>query len=297
MKIIVTDSYDDLNSRHVTQITRYDHKTKDFIKISQSAYQIDFERLEYLMSLLNGKLTVKIENFCQRDHFLLNTIYVLAKNKMRTKFVQKGHFLTSDMPKINFQITMRDKFETVELAKAFQKFQDDVLGFIQFDFQINKRAPGNKIIKTFLANSSKFTKMKVNSYVNFLEADSLEADRVQHIEELSLSFFESSSKLNGIIGRFSSLKKLFITLNRPPEILDLSHLTQLKRFKLKIKNNSNHVITNSDMAEKTPKLRGFNLQNIVLSDDGLEQFCIDAPEHQVNFDAMLPISQQRQRDN
>lgn len=27
-----------------------------------------------------------------------------------------------------------DKFETVELAKAFQKFQDDLLGYIQFDF-------------------------------------------------------------------------------------------------------------------------------------------------------------------
>lgn len=34
MKIIVTDSYDDLNSRHVTQITRYDHKAKDVIKIT-----------------------------------------------------------------------------------------------------------------------------------------------------------------------------------------------------------------------------------------------------------------------
>ena len=42
---------------------------------------------------------------------------------------------------------MRDKFETLELAKAFQKFQDDVLGFIQFDFQINKRTAGNRIIK------------------------------------------------------------------------------------------------------------------------------------------------------
>lgn len=86
----------------MTQITRYDHKVKDFIKITQSAYQIDFERLEYLISLLNGDLTVKIENFFQRDHFLINTIYVLAKNKMRRKFVSKGNVLTSEMPKINF---------------------------------------------------------------------------------------------------------------------------------------------------------------------------------------------------
>lgn len=58
--------------------------------------------MEYVISLFNGNLTVKIENFGQRDHFLLNTIYVLAKNKMRTKFVRKGHFLTNAMPKINF---------------------------------------------------------------------------------------------------------------------------------------------------------------------------------------------------
>ena len=208
LKVIVTDSQE--YSRYVTQITRYDHKVKDFIKMTQSAYQIDFERLEYLISLLNGDLTVKIENFFQRDHFLINTIYVLAKNKMRQKFASKGSVLTSEMPKINFQVLMRDadKFETVELAKAFQKFQDDLLGFIQFDFQINKRTAGNKIIKTFLTHSTKFTRMKVHSYVNFLEADSLETEKVERIEKLSLSFFESSNKLNGIIGKFSNLKSL-----------------------------------------------------------------------------------------
>lgn len=147
---------------------------------------------------------MKIENFFQRDHFLINTIYVLAKSRMRQKFASKGSLLTSEMPKINFQVLMRDadKFETVELAKAFQKFQDDLLGFIQFDFQINKRTAGNKIIKTFLTHSTKFTRMKVHSYVNFLEADSLETEKVERIEKLSLSFFESSNKLNGIIGKF-----------------------------------------------------------------------------------------------
>lgn len=66
--------------------------------------------------------------------------------------------------------------------------------------------------------------MKVNSYVNFLDADSLEIEKVKRIEKLSLSFFESSNKINGIIGRFSNLRSLFITLNKQPEILDLSHL-------------------------------------------------------------------------
>lgn len=73
-------------------------------------------------------------------------------------------------------------------------------------------------------NSNKFTQMKVNSYVNFLDADSLDTDKVKRIEKLSLSFFESSNKINGIIGRFTNLKTLFITVNKPPEILDLSHL-------------------------------------------------------------------------
>lgn len=95
---------------------------------------------------------------------------------------------------------------------------------MQFDFQINKRAAGNKIIKTFFQNSTKFTRMKVHSYVNFLEAESLETDKVERIEKLSLSFFESSNKLNGIIGKFSNLKSLCVTLNKVPEILDLSHL-------------------------------------------------------------------------
>ena len=61
LKVIVTDSQE--YQRYVTQITRYDHSIKEMVKITQSAYQIDFERLEYLISLLNGDLTVKIENF------------------------------------------------------------------------------------------------------------------------------------------------------------------------------------------------------------------------------------------
>lgn len=46
-------------------------------------------------------------------------------------------------------------------------------------------------------------------------------------------------------------------------------------------------------AEKTPLLQGFNLKNIVLPDNGLDLFCIDAPEHQVVFDMMLPITHKK----
>lgn len=89
-------------------------------------------------------------------------------------------------------------------------------------------------MKSFLMNSTKFNQMKVNSYVNFLDADSLDLEKVKRIEKLSLSFFESSNKINGIIGRFTNLKSLFITLNKPPEILDLSHLVNLQKFKIRI---------------------------------------------------------------
>lgn len=67
--------------------------------------------------------------------------------------------------------------------------------------------------------------MKVHSYVNyFLEADSIETEKVERIKKLSLSFFDSSSKLNGIIGKFSNLKSLCVTLDKVPDVLDLSHL-------------------------------------------------------------------------
>ena len=156
-----------------------------------------------------------------------------------------------------------DKFETVELSKAFQKFQDDLLGYIQFDFQLNKRTAGNKIIKTFMENSTKFKRMKVHSYVNFLESESLDTSKVERFEKLSLSFYESSNKLNGIIGKFTNLKTLCVTLNKLPDVLDLSHLLHLRKFKLKIKNNSNHIIMssggNDSSIEKAPTLNQFNL--------------------------------------
>lgn len=136
----------------------------------------------------------------------------------------------------------------------------------------------------------------MHSFVNyFLEADSLETDKVERIEKLSLSFFDSSSKLNAIIGKFSSLKSLCVSLDKVPDILDLSHLVHLSKFKLKIqRNNSNQIIINSgggDLGvEKTPTLQSFNLQSIVLSDAGLDHFCVSAPDHLVNFNTMLPVS-------
>ena len=69
---------------------------------------------------------------------------------------------------------MSDQFETVSMAKHFEKFDDKLLGFIQFDFQISKRVTGNRILKTFLTNSNKFTHIKINSYINFLDAESLD---------------------------------------------------------------------------------------------------------------------------
>lgn len=97
---------------------------------------------------------------------------------------------------------MLDKFETLEMAKTFQKFKDDLLGSIQFDFQINKKTTGNRIIKIFLMNSNKFTQMKINSPMNFLEADSIVTQNVDRIEKLSVTLFESLSKLNSVIAKF-----------------------------------------------------------------------------------------------
>jgi len=42
------------------------------------------------------------------------------------------------------------------MAKAFEKFEDEYLGYVSFDFQANKRVTGNRILKTFLKNSLKF---------------------------------------------------------------------------------------------------------------------------------------------
>ena len=69
-------------------------------------------------------------------------------------------------------------------------------------------------------------------------------------------------------------------------------MTNLEIVNLKIEKNTSHVIINSGQNEKesVPILQGFNLQNIVLRDQGLKHLCIDVREHQVEFDKMLPLS-------
>ena len=105
---------------------------------------VDFHRLDYVLKLLNGDLTIKIELFAERDYFLLNTIFNLI-SKLRKKkdlnfqprYLEKYRDSFDSLlkkPKVNFQIIMSDKFDTVNMAKHFEKFDDEFLGFIQFDF-------------------------------------------------------------------------------------------------------------------------------------------------------------------
>ena len=132
---------------------------------------------------------------------MLSTIYTLVK-KLRAKkpiihFDQKQH-----QQKINFQLIMGDQFETVSLANLFEKFDEDLLGVIQFDFQINKRVTGNRILKSFLMHSTKFQNIKINSYINFLDQESLEAPNMARFEKFSLSLYDNTGKLNGILSKF-----------------------------------------------------------------------------------------------
>lgn len=82
-------------------------------------------------------------------------------------------------------------------------------------------------------------------------------------------------------------------MNKLPELLDLSHLADLSQLKLYIKQNSSHVIKTggNNAGDDIPHLIGFNLQNIVLSDSGLDKLVIDARENQVVFREMLPMDQ------
>ena len=162
---------------------------------------VDFHRLDYVLKLLNGNLTIKIELFAERDYFLLNTIFnLLAKLRkkkdlnLQQRYIEKfkeSFDSVNEKPKVNFQIIMSDKFDTVNMAKHFEKLDDQFLGFIQFDFQIGKRTTGNRILKTFLSNCSKFKHIKINSYINFLDAETLDAQNTGRFEKLSLSFHDS----------------------------------------------------------------------------------------------------------
>ena len=193
--------------------------------------------------MLNGDLTIKIERYQDRDDFMLNTIYTLVRKLRKKKPIifYEGCNKPRDQ-KINIQLIMGDSFETVPLASLFEKFSEDFLGAIQFDFQINKRVTGNRILKSFLMHSNKFTEIKINSYINFLDAESLETVDMCRFEKLSLSLYDNTNKLNGIISKFKNLKELEIKINKSPDILDLAHMQKLRFFKLFIEKNTSHVI-------------------------------------------------------
>ena len=100
-------------------------------------------------------------------------------------------------------------------------------------------------MKTFLASSSKFTHIKINSYINFLDAETLDTTNTERFEKLSLSFYDNSQKLNNILSKFEMLKELEVRANRSPDILNLSHMQNLEKVNLKIEKNTSHVIINS----------------------------------------------------
>ena len=239
----------------MTTCSRFDKKLQKLSTFQQSAYLVDFQRLDYVLKLLNGDLTIKIELFAERDYFLINTIFNLIAKLRKKKdlnfqqrYIEKNkdqYDYQTNKSKVNFQIIMSDKFDTVNMAKHFEKLDDQYLGFIQFDFQIGKRATGNRILKTFLASSSKFTHIKINSYINFLDAETLDTTNTERFEKLSLSFYDNSQKLNNILSKFEMLKELEVRANRSPDILNLSHMQNLEKVNLKIEKNTSHVIINS----------------------------------------------------
>jgi len=68
----------------MTTCSRFDKKLQKLSTFQQSAYLVDFQRLDYVLKLLNGDLTIKIELFAERDYFLINTIFNLMA-KLRKK--------------------------------------------------------------------------------------------------------------------------------------------------------------------------------------------------------------------
>lgn len=79
---------------------------------------------------------------------MINTIYTLVK-KIRTRKPIYYNDCQYDQ-KINFQILLGEHFEAENLSKLFERFDDKFLGYIEFDFQGNKKTVGNKILKDFL---------------------------------------------------------------------------------------------------------------------------------------------------
>ena len=105
MKIILTEQFE--NKNNLTECIRFDPKGA-FNSYKQSAYLIDFERLEYVIKLLNGDLTIKLELFAERDYFLINTIFNLVAKLRRKKGINYYSRYTEKnkdidlMQKVNF---------------------------------------------------------------------------------------------------------------------------------------------------------------------------------------------------
>jgi len=91
-------------------------------------------------------------------------------------------------------------------------------------------------------HSNKFQDIKINSYINFLDSDSLDAPNMDRFEKFSLSLYDNTNKLNGILSKFKNLKELSVKINKSPDILDLAHMQNLEKFNLCISKNTSHVI-------------------------------------------------------
>lgn len=130
-------------NKYQTKCVRYENGV--YREYVQSAYYIEYHVLKYIVHCLNGHLNIKLELYNDRDNFIINTIYTLVQELRQQKPIFFNN-QTQDQ-KINFQILLGDHFEPENLSKLFEKFDDNYLGFIEFDFQINKRTVGNQVLK------------------------------------------------------------------------------------------------------------------------------------------------------
>lgn len=131
------------------------------------------------------------------------------------------------------------------------------------------------MIKSFLSNTDKFKSLYINSYANSLDVESLQ--NLDRFSDFRLRLYENPAKVSAIVSQFTSLENLELTVSKPSDILDLGHLKYLKKVTIRYQQNSNHVIWNSHSeSNSVPMLTGFNINNIILPDHGLQSLVIDA---------------------
>ena len=87
------------------------------------------------------------------------------------------------------------------------------------------------MIQTFLTNTDKFKNLHVNSYANSLDVESLA--NLDRFTSFKLKLYENPAKVNAIVSQFTSLEDLELTVNKPSDILDLSHLKRLKNVTIR----------------------------------------------------------------